>query len=195
MEKALNEITEKQEVTEWFFPKMELVVHSVQPSHEREQNESEEKIDSKVLEDQAAKLEIENIKKEYFRKIAVLNQILGQIERPLAVIDKELVDVLQEILKASIKKIVFKELQTDPELMKNMIDNLCLLIQAQEGVLNVFLSEEDFKKISADFTRPNTILKVNSSLTEGDIIVKSSMSEIHAVLADRVNQLLGIKND
>lgn len=194
-----NNIPEKEKLTEWSFPKMEIVVkdvifHSDQVTHEREQNETEEKNNTAALEQQAARMEIENIKKDYFRKIAILNHVLGQVEKPLATLDKELTDTLQEILKTAIRKIVLKELEMDPDLMKKMIEELCMLIENQNGVLNVFLSEEDFKKLSHDFEQKNIVLKVNPSLTEGDVIVKSNMNEIRAILPDRINQLLGIKN-
>ncbi len=194
MDKTLNVNTENQELSEWSFPKMETIFHSVHPNNEIEQNETEEDNSAADLE-KTAMAEIESIKKDYFRKIAILNHMLSQLEKPLATLDKELIELMQKILKTAIKKIVVKELQIDPDLSKKMIEEICLLIQAQEGVVNVFLSEEDFKKISQDFTQVNTVLKVNPSLAEGDIIVKSNMNEINAVLADRVDHLLGIKNE
>jgi len=197
MEKIISNNEGHDELSEWSFPSVEVLAAE---ENSPEEISSEE---NQILEDQknAAEtainqinLEVESIKSEFFRKIAIVNQILKQLEDPISILDKELTDIMQDIIKNAIKKIVLKEIQTDPKLMEKIIDEFSMMVQSQSGMINVFLSETDYNKISADYDQTNKVLKINPSLSEGDVVIKSNLNEIRAILDERINQVLGIKN-
>lgn len=153
---------------------------------EQENNENEQ---SSVKQDN----ELENIKNEYNKKIELVNNLLVSLEKPLTLLDGELIELIQYIIAKSVKNIIYKEIKTDSKLMNKIVKELSSLIDSKNGVVTIYLSEVDFNRLTEHDNSPSTIFKVNNSLSEGDIIIKSNFSEIRAVLNERINHLLGIK--
>ena len=140
-----------------------------------------------------AKAEIEAVKAEYQKKFTLINNLLTKLESPLSVLDNELIELLHYIIKKSVKNIIYKEIKTDAKLVNRIIKEMIELVEAQNGVVNVFLSEADYKRLNNSEATPSVLFKINPKLAEGDVIVKSNMTEVRAVLNDRINQLLGVK--
>lgn len=138
--------------------------------------------------------EVEKLKNEYEGKIQLLNAVLSRLENPLASLDTEVVEMLRLIIKKTVKKLIFKELKTDKNLMNKIIKELEELIQAQSGVITILLSETDFNRLNLKEKSSSKVFKINSNLNEGDVIINSNCGEIRAILNERINQLIGITN-
>lgn len=140
------------------------------------------------------KEEIEKLKNEYEAKIVLINSLLAKLENPLAEIDKEIVEMLRLVIKKTVKKLIYKEIKTDKTLMNKVIAELEDLIQSKNGMVTIYLSEADYKRINQEKIPAVKNIKVDTSLNVGDVIVNSNTTEIRAILNERINQLIGEVN-
>lgn len=145
------------------------------------------------IQHQIAMAEVEKLKQEYETKIQLVNQLISKFENPLVNLDKELMELIQYIIKKSIKSLIYKEMKTDTKIVNRIIRELVELIQSRSGMISIYLSEADYQRLNNEESYPSMVYKINSALSQGDIIVKSNFTEIRAILNDRINQLLGIK--
>lgn len=140
------------------------------------------------------KKELQNMADAYAMKMEILSNISKKLENPLMLLDDDLVDLIQEMLKKAVSKIINKEIKSDIKLVKSMIEELKASIPAQEGIMTIYLSERDHKRImTGDEPSENYVIKANPSLNDGDIIIKSNKAEIKAILSDRIEKLFGTK--
>ncbi|MEO8400368.1 MAG: FliH/SctL family protein [Gammaproteobacteria bacterium] len=191
-----------EETNEWSFPTVDVLKKN---SYQITLNTKDENVltqdDLKNLQIEIqknkeilnAKAEIENLKIDVEKKMELINSLLKKFEYPLASIDKEIVELIEYIIKKSVKNIIYKEMKSDARLVNRVIKELSQLIHSQNGLITVYLSEIDYKKMSMEASDEKVVLKINPALTEGDMILKSNYTEIRAILDDRINQLLGIK--
>lgn len=195
MDKLIAEDFSHEESTEWSFPVVDLIIEDESTALVRDQ--SQVLLDAAREKEEAAThivAEAEKLKYEYHKRLDLLNKLITKLDNPMAILDKEMQTLLQYVIKAAVKKLIYKEIESDPELLTRVIDEVSGLIQEKDGMLTVFLSELDYSRIVAEHDQPTRALRVNSTLREGDVIVKSNFSEIRAVLDERINQILGMKN-
>ncbi len=188
----------------WSFPSVESVIDNNEQlvrikentDDDEDDDDDNEKIkkeinDEKLSEIILQKEELNQLKIDYRNKIALTENILKQLESSISLVDDELIEIIQDIIKKSIKKLIFKEIAADPQLINKIITELKKLIQAQDGLINVYLSEKDYQKIEAtDNSNPSLMFNVDPSLAEGDIVIKTNSTEIRAVLDERIEQLM-----
>jgi flagellar biosynthesis/type III secretory pathway protein FliH len=136
--------------------------------------------------------EMELVKSEFDRKIKSINSVMSAIESPLSIFDDEMIDLIQVMMKKVVKKIIYKEVNVDPDLIIKMVEELKKLFQAQTGVTAVYLSDPDFQLIDHNNINPEIVISMDASLDPGDIIIKSNYSEIQAIVNERIDHLLGI---
>ena len=220
MEKTIIDDVCLEELDEWIFPDVSVPAKSdyyrspfifEKENENKNQNENIEtaisiptfdiEAEKKKIMEEKSKIELEtlaeleNIKNEYKQKIELMTNIVTKLEEPLARLDDELIELMQEIIKKSVKKIILKEIKSDSKLISKMIKELTALIRNQNGLITVYLSEADYKRLKGEKNKKTSFLFiVDPSLMEGDIIVKSNHAEVRAILNNRINQLLGIKN-
>lgn len=192
-------------VSEWQFPEVEVLAESSQKEDLLSDNQNhyleESKEDINIVstsqkeikeeintEMENLKIEVEQLKSEYETKITLLNHIFQQLTHPLSVIDNEMIDLIIVIIKNITKKIIYKEIDADPNLIKKMIEELGKEIQSQNGLINVCLSQADYEKLANNDSQ--LTLAVKPDLNIGDIIIKSNFTEIRAVLTERIDQLM-----
>jgi hypothetical protein len=128
-------------------------------------------------------------------KNQLLDHLLTKLHDPLLFVDDQLINIMQDLIKKLVIKIVHKEINTDPEVLLKMIDSMKKLIIDQHGIVNVYLSEDDFKLIKTNPDDKNQVIQVNNNLKNGDIIIKTNDTEIRAILNDQVDLLMGTLHD
>jgi len=184
MNKTIMDDFRREETSDWSFPRVDQLInadYAVDLALEKLKNESI-----------AIAAEAENLKNDYQKKLILLNTMIAKLENPLAILDTETLDWVQYIIKNAVKKIIYKELDVDPKWINKIIHELSGLIQSQNGPVTVYVSEIDYKKINTDNASPTiNLLKIDDSLIEGDVIVKSQFTEIRAVITERIDQILG----
>lgn len=167
------------------------------PRHEEQKQLSVDKKEEEELLNKARErlAEIENIKLDYQARIDSLNQLMNKIKTPLSLIDQDVIELMQDIVKKIAKRIICKEISTDPQIFTQVITELKTLIDANNNMINIFLSKTDFEKWTTEQTQSLGIAHSDDSLEQGDVIIKSNFAEIRALLNDRIDQLMRIQHD
>ncbi|MHB1948806.1 MAG: FliH/SctL family protein [Gammaproteobacteria bacterium] len=170
------EIDELQ-VNEWIYPEVNTLIKkkNTPPAEEVALN--------------LAKKEVEKLRQAYEEKLLLLDNLIKKLKNPLQILDDELAELMHELIHSSVKKIIYKELKSDPKLINNMINLLKSSIEEKGKIINVYLSPIDYERIKDIESDPTRILHVNSELSEGDIIIKSNCNEIHALLNERIDKM------
>ncbi len=188
----------QEDSVEWSFPDLELFIKTdFEALYEENTNNSDGKITlENEKEDKLDNLIKENevLKRDYQEKIALVDTVLTKLKNPISQPDKDMMELMQNVIKMAVKKIIYKEIKSDPKLVNKIIDELTALVDSHDGMVYVMVSEIDYNRLLPDYDKSKHILKVNPMLKEGDVIIKSNFSEIQAVLNDRINQVLGIKH-
>lgn len=186
-------MTEKQDNNhiDWSFPNVENalspddIMHSFQQKKEDELTKEKQKINK----------ELNKLKFEYENKIETLNTLLNELQNPAASINDELIEIMQTIIKKSIKLLISKEINLDPNLTKSIITELKKLIKDKNGTIHVSVSEIDHQRLDSEKISADTLLTIDNSLKEGDVIIKSKSSEIRALLDERIEQMIKAQHD
>ena len=181
----MSNTIETEKLDEWCFPELnKLNFH-----------EKNDDLSLQLLENKKVNQELQNLKEEYEKKIESINRIIEKLQDPSLIFDNDLIELLEDIIKSSVKKIIFRELQSDPGLIRNIITELTSLVSDEKSVVTVYVSEQDNQRLFAEKnksrkTKTAPVVMVSSDLNEGDVIVKSNFKEIRAILNDRINQIL-----
>lgn len=144
---------------------------------------------------QKEKEELQLLRQECEAKIEILNHLLNKLKNPMSIIDEELIELIQDIIRKIAKKIICKEIISDKSLMLNMINELKGLIDAKNGIINIYMSEEDFSRLDSGKNNLSGLTNVDPALGTGDIVIKSNFAEIRAVLNERIEQLIRIQHE
>lgn len=183
----------KEKVNEWAFPDINQIV-----TFESQQNMLEKKRqaehDQKLKQLEQRQQEMESTKKQYEEKIDFLHKIFSNLQNPLVLIDNEMIEIFDQIIQKIVKKILIKEIKSDPKLLVGMIEELKTMIQQQDNnMLTILLSSEDFKSFKTDTKDKSISVKEEATLQTGDIIIKSNSAEIRALIDERIEKLMSIK--
>lgn len=202
MNKNFIDVICESQLNEWTFPDVCLETKTNDEQNElyldtqnKKQIEQNKEITEANLAIIALKNELQETKIEYAKKMNLLNDIHNQLENALSILDNELIDLIQDIIKKSVKKIIYKEIKSDSKLLLKIISELKSSINAQNGLVNVSVSAVDYERLKDENSNPMMIVSENSLLKEGDIIIKSNFTEIRSILNDRIDKMLGLKNE
>lgn len=139
--------------------------------------------------------QLENLKKDFLNKVDILNKIFDELKSSSISIDEEMINLIDQVVKKAVKKIILKEMGADSTILPNMIGKLKNLIQEKNSVLTIYISQDDHQIIMQENLLPDELLSVNPDLTQGDIIVKSHFSEISAILDERIEAITKVDHD
>lgn len=194
----------------WMFPTIEVLS---QESETLVASESEEVVEEATIEEpievepisekelEQDKLftekltQLENLKKDFLNKVDILNKIFDELKSSSISIDEEMINLIDQVVKKAVKKIILKEMGADSTILPNMIGKLKNLIQEKNSVLTIYISQDDHQAIMQENLLPDELLSVNPDLTQGDIIVKSHFSEISAILDERIEAITKVDHD
>lgn len=200
------------ELNEWSFPEVDLGAGSDEidlsayftalNSNEEEKSDAAEDTQEQAKQENQeenikalAKQEIEQIRQNYEEKVQVINNLLNKLKNPASIIDEELVELIQDIVKKISKRIILKEIVTDPMLFSQMINELRTLIDSKSGMITVYLSAQDYHRLDTDKNHAAGLANIDNNLNEGDIVIKSNFAEVRALLDERIDQLIRIQHD
>jgi flagellar biosynthesis/type III secretory pathway protein FliH len=139
--------------------------------------------------------ELEKLKSDYESRLVYLNNIIDKLKTPLSIIDAELLEVIQDIIKKMTKRIICKEITTDPNIFTQIINDLKSMLDTKDGMITIYLSEKDYHQFNTSNHHTLGLTNIDSSLNQGDVIIKSNFAEIRALLDDRIEQLIRIQHD
>lgn len=178
-------------LADWAFPLVENTFLNEGESTSLETNKDDE------IEKEKQKLikEFNQLKFEYENKIETLNTLLNELKDPIDIINDEMMEILENIIKKSVKALIFKEIHTDPTLIKSIILELKKIIKDKNGMLHICVSEIDYQRLDSETISPETSLSIDTSLREGDVIIRSKSTEIRAVLDERLEQIIRMQHD
>jgi len=193
MDKSIIEDIYNKNENEWNFPRIEFSIqHYGQDDSEEKREIDITEIEKIKIENEAKKIELDNLKIEYEQKITILDNILNQLKTPLDTLDDEVIDMINAVIKKSIKNIIYKEIKLDQKILIEIINTLREQIQKNDGMFDVYLSKEDADKLSKNKDSKFS-LKVDEKLLSGDLIIKSNTAEIRSVISERIDKILGCK--
>lgn len=143
---------------------------------------------------QQKEAELTQLKHEYSERINLSNQVLAHLANQVRLIDEEVLDCINDIIRKVTFKIIHQELKQDAELLPKMLRRLLDEVPEQKAPVTVFVSSADKEQL-AEMTADNVIWQTDANLNSGDIIVKTHIAEVRAVLSERIDHLLGLSHD
>lgn len=138
--------------------------------------------------------EVDSLRNEYESKIKILESMISKLTNPLSCIDNEILDILRSIIKKSVKHIINQELKDDPLILNNVINELIGLSQSQTGKITIAISANDYNRLNMNEQSMKDLIIIDNNLSDGDVVIKSSSSEIRAIVDERIDIILGEKN-
>lgn len=139
--------------------------------------------------------EVDSLRNEYESKIKILESMISKLTNPLSCIDNEILDILRSIIKKLVKHIINQELKDDPLILNNVINELMGLSQSQTGKITIAISENDYNRLNMKEQSMKDLVIIDNTLSDGDVVIKSNNSEIRAIVDERIEKILGEKNE
>ncbi|MGQ3891080.1 FliH/SctL family protein [Legionella sp. CNM-4043-24] len=125
-------------------------------------------------------------------RIDALDQITAKINQSLSEIDDTMVNNIILLIKNAVKKIIHKEILLDDSVMKGMInESLDTLKEGSEACI-VYVSEEDYHVLHHDMSLSQLDIRCDHLLQRGDFVIKTKLSEVEAILEQRLQSLFGL---
>lgn len=160
------------------------------PAHAETTTQDADSQEARALLDEAKKL-----KQEYESRIHIADTILSKLKTPISMLDEEVMEFLQDIVKKVAKRIICREIALDPSILRSIIDELASLIDSKNGLIAIYLSSEDYHCLNTHQSTADGLVQINESLSQGDVIIKSQFAEVRALLNERIDQLVRIQHD
>lgn len=139
--------------------------------------------------------QLEMMINEYEKKIHLLNDVLFKLKNPISVIDEEVIDIMQDIIKKTVERIIHQEIQENKDVLIKMINELKGMVPDNSSFIKIVISEADMQKLGDDIKKIDAPISTNPSMKEGDVIVKSEFNEVRAILSERIDSLLRVKHE
>lgn len=207
-----KDIKSDNETTEWIFPEVDMfqeeenefddIISNDDIDDDDEDDDDEITISpvankQNVQEQTQAQESVQEKTTELSRQRDLLQAIISKIKEPLAFLDDQIINILQDIIKKMTIKLINREISKEPELVKKIIEDLKSLIHSQNGLMNIYLSEEDYNRLQSatEAEASGQTILVDKTLTEGDIVISTKDTEVRALLNDRIDLLMGTLHD
>jgi flagellar assembly protein FliH len=172
---------------DWIFPDMD--------NYKNPDEEYTRKLNQALREQVDIKNELEKTKKSYEEKLTVVNELFQLVEDPVGEVSQEVLTLFHDILRKIAKKILLKEIEVDKSRLKVMVEEVRQLVKSQKDMVTVCVSPKDAENFAEEKDKLKFRLTVDDTLATGDIMVKSQVSEIRAILSDRIDQLIKANYD
>ena len=143
---------------------------------------------------QQKEAELAQLKHEYTERINLSNQILQHLANQVNLIDEDILGLMGDVIKKVAERIIHQELKQDPTLICKMLQRILEEVPEQKVPVTVVISNADKEQL-AEMTADNIIWQTDATLASGDVIVKSQIAEIRAILPERIEHMLGMSHD
>lgn len=138
---------------------------------------------------------LDKLKLECEARLDTLDKMINKLKSPASLLGDELIELVEDIIRKVVKKIIFKEISTDNTVLPNMINELKSLIDTKNGMTAVYLSAQDYQLLEEDKKQAMGLIEVDAALSSGDIVIKSNYAEVRALLNERMDQVIRIENE
>lgn len=129
-------------------------------------------------------------KNELENLIHLVKNISVKLKSFLMDIDYGLIELLTYTVKKISEQIILKEIEVNPNILVNMIDELRNLLAHDNELTKILISEHDALMLQKVDLGGDLNIVVNASLSSGDIVLKNEYSEVAALLRERIDQLV-----
>lgn len=174
----------------WNFPAFEDNGDSIEPSGLEESGD----INVYIPSDDSVPLvlNVPEDKSAFLEQIQYLDILGMQMKKLLMEIDASLLVSMIALIRKTVKKIVLKELEIDENALKEMIGVSLAKINRDDETCIIHISEQDQSIFENTTPLQHVVIKTDATLQKGDYVIKSKLSELEAILEQRINTLLGI---
>lgn len=126
-------------------------------------------------------------------KIQYLDDIALQIKTMLADVDVTLLSNVSMLIKEVVKKIILRELHVDDNLFRDMIKQSLAIFNKEDEACILYVAADDYFIFEQQGSpvQHMTVL-VDPALEKGDFSIKTKLSELQAILDDRLTVLFKI---
>lgn len=185
----MSDAVEKNQ-NNWQFPSLELEEESeaCEINDQAASDEGGGEISSQDKNE--LKSELVLLKSEYENKINLLNQLLHQVDSLSSDLNGEMVDIIDDIIKKVVKKLIFKEIEIKPEIIQNIIVELTNSLTDKESIVSIMISKNDFDRLDMSQLPFAKFIQVDHELKTGDVIIKSHLTELRALLGEQIDKVL-----
>lgn len=196
-------------LAEWNFPDVDsIIISDDMVEFISGDKKKEEKISPEELERQRFLAEIEEIKlnlsrlteetavkkQEYESNIDTIKHLIDKFNNPAALIESDIVEVMEFIIKKMVKKITLRDIELDPNILLQVVGEIKNTANTDDAPIKIYFSKHDFDLL-LEFKIPDQYkIYEDPELHHGDIIIKSDFTEVRAKLDDRIEQLLRIEH-
>lgn len=184
-------------VNEWKFPIVDINKISEEELTEIDKKLKEENEKLAILKSDLDKkiLETEELKSILKNQIDIFKNAIDKLKAPIANLEPEMTDLMVQIMKKTVKKLVLNEIQIKPEIIASIINSLNEYIVEKDATYSVMLSESDYNKVSQLDEIKSMTIKTDPALNAGDIVIKSNHAEIRSILDERIDKFFESKTN
>jgi flagellar biosynthesis/type III secretory pathway protein FliH len=174
----------------WDFPTLEEASDPIECYLEQEITTPAEKLEEEVIPEDNAEL-VETLAK-LNDKIQYVESLGTELRRTLAGLDENLLSNIILLIKKTVKKIILKELILDEDRLKAMINDSLAAINRHNEACVIYVSEDDFTMFDQETSLHHLDIRCDSSLSRGDFVIKTKLSELESILEQRLTTLFGL---
>lgn len=135
-------------------------------------------------------IELIHLKETLQEKIVMYERLNQQLHEKINQIDQALLEHMIQCVKNVTKKIISQAFEQDEGVMNNMLRDILEKIKDHK-TCRVLLSSEDFDHLNhevfAEYDNLRVLFEVDQSLKRGDFKILTPISEISAIIEDRLN--------
>jgi len=174
----------------WSFPALDEAADQIQCHISEEPEPKEPAVDmTEIVEQQQAVLN-DNLA-VLQEKTDLLDCITADLNRKISEVDESLLNNIVLLIKNSVRKIIHREIEMDDTLLQHMITQSLDSIKGGDSCI-VYVPEEDFSLLHHDPSLSHLDIRCDHSLSRGDFIIKTKLSELEAILEQRLQSLFGL---
>jgi hypothetical protein len=187
MDKIIFQEQSSSSLSEWLFPSLRSSSNKDDALPFKKSNPADDEIEK-------LKNELEILKAEYNKKINIITGIIKNLEGEFNQIDEKIIGSIHHIIENITKKLIQQEIKINPNLVKNIVDQAMKLLRGKYENVMVTLSENDLNLIDKTQFNESISFCSDATLSEGDVILKSTDVDIFGTLSDRINKIIGSQN-
>lgn len=184
----------------WSFPELDDAVASQQNNqdefisgdhvYEYQPPPREADVITPETEQERTRRELQEQQTALAEKTQVMNALIIAMQNPFQQLSEPVQAVMNAVIAKVCKKILTIEIEHNPGLIRQMIDQLVDQLPRHKGLVTVTVSQEDHTRISSLIDNAVYALEADASLTTGDIWIKSNSSSLCAILDERIAKML-----
>lgn len=136
--------------------------------------------------------QLQECMEELNHRINYVDAIALQLKDILTEIDATLLNSLINLIKNTVKKIILKELSIDKTLLRDMVKRSLEDIKKDNESCVIYVCPYDFSIFENHQFANDVTVQADLMLNKGDFIIKTKLTEVEAILQQRLDVLFGL---